>query len=133
VIGLWVGLGGGLGALARFAMSGWVTTWAFAGFPWGTFAVNLIGSAALGSLSRALPAPTASPATRAFLGMGLCGGFTTFSTFDFETISLIQRGAYTTAAAYSLGSAAVCIAGVYAGARLTAPIVRQGATEADGA
>jgi fluoride exporter len=110
-----VALGGAIGALARFGLGGWVTTWAYAGFPWGTFFVNLLGSTALGLLHGILPAPPAAPAARAFLVIGLCGGFTTFSTFDFETLSLLQQGRPGTAAAYALGSVAACLSGVVAG------------------
>jgi fluoride exporter len=115
LIGLWVALGGALGAVARFGISGWVTTWAYAGFPWGTFVVNALGSVALGFLNRGFPPPLGLPAARAFFAVGLCGGFTTFSTFDFETLSLLQQGDYTTALFYSLASTATCIAGVAAG------------------
>lgn len=115
MIGFWVGLGGGLGALARYALGGWVASWAYAGFPWATFAINVLGSAVLGFLQRALPAPVVPPAKRAFLAIGLCGGFTTFSTFDLETFTLLQEARYAAAAAYSLGSVAACIAGVLGG------------------
>jgi fluoride exporter len=115
VIGFWIALGGGIGAIARFGIGGWVTTWAYAGFPWPTFGINVLGSLALGFLVRALPAPRASPAARAFFTAGLCGGFTTFSTFDFETLALLQQQEYSTAALYSLGSAGACIAGVFGG------------------
>jgi fluoride exporter len=120
VTGFWVGVGGGLGAIGRFLMGGWVGTWAFAGFPWGTFAVNVIGSAALGFVARAWPAPATVPGMRAFFTVGLCGGFTTFSTFDFETLALLQRGDHATAALYSLGSVTACVAGVAGGVALAA-------------
>ena len=121
-MGLWISVGGGIGAMARFALSGWVTTWAYAGFPWGTFLVNVSGSLLLGFLHRALPPATTSPRTRGFLTIGLCGGYTTFSTFDFETFSLLDEGSYALAAAYSLGSVATCIAGVLAGIGLAAVV-----------
>jgi fluoride exporter len=125
VIGLWVGAGGAIGALARFAIGGWVTTWAAAGFPWGTFAINVLGSLVLGFVNRALPAPSASPATRAFLSIGLCGGFTTFSTFDFETLSLLRQEEYGLGIAYSLGSVVTCVSGVIGGMWL-GDLVRRG-------
>lgn len=108
-------LGGALGALARFAIGGWVTTWAGPEFPWGTFVINVSGSLLLGFLMRVLPSPTAAPEARALLTVGLCGGFTTFSTFDFETLVLLQERLYGLAALYSLGSVLTCLAGVFAG------------------
>ncbi len=121
-MGLWISVGGGIGAMARFALSGWVTTWAYAGFPWATFLVNVSGSFLLGFLHRALPPATASPRARGFLTIGLCGGYTTFSTFDFETFSLLNEGRYALAATYSLGSVATCIAGVFIGIGIAASI-----------
>ena len=114
-VGRAVAAGGAAGALARYAISSWATTWAAAPFPWGTFAVNALGSLALGVLTGALLRRGASPALRGFLLTGLCGGFTTFSTFDFEVLAMLQRGTYGMAAAYALGSVAVCVAGVWAG------------------
>jgi len=111
---LWIGLGGAAGALARFGMGGWVTTWAGMVFPWGTFAVNVVGSVALGGANRALR-PATSPYLRAFLTVGLCGGFTTFSTFDFEVFTLAADGRPYSAAAYALASAVCCVGGIYLG------------------
>jgi fluoride exporter len=119
VIPLYICLGGGLGALGRFALGGWVTTWAGVGFPWGTFAINVLGSALLGFLNRALP-PSTSSHTRAFFTIGLCGGFTTFSTFDYETLVLLQQGRYLLAAVYSTSSVLTCVGGVVGGLWLAA-------------
>lgn len=112
---LWIGLGGALGGMARFALGGWVTTWAWAGFPWATFFINVSGSFLLGFLQRALPPVTTSPAFRGFLTIGLCGGFTTFSTFDLETFALLEESRYALAGTYWLGSAATCMIGVAGG------------------
>jgi fluoride exporter len=117
MIGLWVAGGSAIGAMARFALSGWVTTWAFAGFPWGTFFVNVTGCVVLGLITSVLPRDTpAGP--RAFLTVGLCGGYTTFSTFDFEILSLVQDGSHLLAAGYAMGSATVCFAGILLGFHL---------------
>lgn len=112
---VYVALGGGLGALARFALGGWVTTWAGVGFPWPTFAINVLGSALLGFLNGRFTRVGTSPETRAFLTIGLCGGFTTFSTFDYETLTLIQQGRMLLAAGYSASSVFSCITGVATG------------------
>jgi CrcB protein len=89
---LWVGFGGALGAMLRFAVSGWVhRSLSAATFPWGTFLVNVLGCLALGVVngfadSRGLFGPEA----RLFLFIGLLGGFTTFSTFAFESMALAR-------------------------------------------
>jgi fluoride exporter len=116
-LGLWVAAGGAVGAVARFMIGGWVTTWAAAGFPWPTFVVNVGGSLLLGFLQVALP-PASAPHVRAAFTIGLCGGFTTFSTFDYEMLALLQQGNYGTAAAYGVASVSMCIAGVFAGMAL---------------
>jgi fluoride exporter len=115
VTAAWISLGGAIGAMARFGIGGWLTPWVGTGFPWATFLVNVSGSFLLGFLQRALQTRTASAATRGFLTIGLCGGFTTFSTFDFETLALLDEGRYALAAAYSAGSVVTCVAGVFAG------------------
>jgi fluoride exporter len=125
VILLLVALGGGAGALARFALGGWVVTWAGVGFPWGTFAINVLGSTLLGFLNRALPTPATSANVRALLTVGFCGGFTTFSTFDYETWVLLRQGRYLLAAAYSSGSVLTCVGGVLCGVWLAAWWVRR--------
>jgi CrcB protein len=117
VTGLWVGLGGGLGAVARFAVGGWVAGWA-PSLPIGTFTVNVLGSIALGFLARALAGPSVSVGTRGFFTAGLCGGFTTFSAFDLEVLRLLQDGRHGVAAGYAFASLIVCILGVLGGARL---------------
>jgi fluoride exporter len=124
---LFIGIGGGIGALARFALGGWVTTWAGVGFPWGTFAVNVLGSAVLGLLNGVFPRLTPSVHWRAFLTVGLCGGFTTFSTFDYEMLVLLQQEQFLLAALYSGSTVLTCIGGVVGGTvlarRVTEPRV----------
>jgi CrcB protein len=115
VIPLYVAVGGGLGALARFALGQWLAGLAGTALPWGTLAVNVTGCLLIGFFGRALPSSTASPSARAFLMIGLCGGFTTFSAFDYETLRLLEQGRFVPAAAYSSGTVLACIAGVTAG------------------
>jgi fluoride exporter len=117
-LGAWVALGGGLGAVSRFGISGWVTSWAWAAFPWGTFVVNLAGSTLLGFALRTLPSEPQVGSLRAFLTIGFCGGFTTFSTFDFEMLALLADGRPATALAYALLSVGGCVAGVLLGLAL---------------
>jgi CrcB protein len=90
---LWVGAGGFIGSSLRYLVSGWVQRLAvFGTFPWGTLAVNGLGCLALGLLGGLAEArQVLGPAHRAFLFIGVLGGFTTFSTFAYETMGLAQQ------------------------------------------
>lgn len=112
---LFVALGGIVGATARFALGGWIVGRMGDGFPWATLLINLLGSVVLGWLMRVLPSWNAGPELRALLTVGFCGSFTTFSTFGYETATLLERGAYTTAGTYVAGSVALGVAGVFLG------------------
>lgn len=118
MVPLYVALGGAAGALARFALGGWIAGRAGEGFPWATFAVNVAGSLLLGFFLRALPGHPAEAELRALLAVGFCGAFTTFSTFGYETTALLHRGAMGSAAGYVVGSVLLSVAGVLAGAWL---------------
>jgi CrcB protein len=91
---LWVGIGGFLGSILRFGLSGLVESWwKPAHFPTGTLIVNLLGCLAIGFLGRLLAPHGDMPAdARAFLIVGLLGGFTTFSAFGAETLNLFTDG-----------------------------------------
>ncbi len=118
-----VGLGSALGAAARLAVGAAAVAALGPGFPWGTLAVNALGSFAIG-LYAALIAPGGPidprPLTRAFVVAGLCGGFTTFSLFSLETASLWAQGDRAAAAANVLGSVAVWLVAAAAGHHLGA-------------
>lgn len=92
---MWVALGGALGSVARFKLSGWVLHYTPGWrFPLGTFVVNLAGCLVVGVLAGlAVKQSTFSPEARLFLFTGLLGGFTTFSAFGLETLLLMKRGA----------------------------------------
>jgi CrcB protein len=93
-----VAAGGALGAVLRYLLSGWVHAVGGARFPWGTLAANVLGSFLLGLLmSAVLDHTTASPVMRAFWAIGALGAFTTYSTFSYETVTLISRGNWTSA------------------------------------
>ena len=93
-----VGAAGAAGAVGRYALSGWVHEFAGARFPWGTLAVNVLGCFALGYLMHVSLATTAiSPHWRLALGTGFLGAFTTFSTFSYETVRELERGAWSAA------------------------------------
>ncbi len=101
---LWVALGGAVGAAARYGIVQWMSTrWGMA-FPWGTLAVNVTGSLAIGFLAALLSTRTADPTLRLVLITGLLGGYTTFSAFSFETLALISAGRWAAATAYIAGS-----------------------------
>jgi len=97
----------------RFGIGGWVGTWSSAGFPWGTLTVNVLGSLALGALMQR--ASRGGGAARGFLLAGLCGGFTTFSTFDLEMLVLLQQARVGVAAQYALASVLACVGGFAGG------------------
>jgi fluoride exporter len=85
-------------------------------FPWGTLIINIIGSFALGALAEAFALRwDASPAFRVFLTIGICGGFTTFSTFSLDAVYLMNRGDTALAMAYVAASVTLSIGGLYVG------------------
>jgi fluoride exporter len=96
-------VGGGLGAVGRFAVG--LAFAGFVSFPLGTLVVNVLGSLAIGFLAHALP-PTVEggAAWRSFLITGMLGGFTTFSAFSLETMQLAERGEGTMALIYVVAS-----------------------------
>jgi fluoride exporter len=117
LVWLLVALGGAAGAAARFALSEWLSARFPAAFPWGTFAVNALGCLALGVLLGAWPGADAWRA-RALLGVGFCGGFTTFSTFGYEAAALLEARYWTAAAGYVGASLAAGLLAVCAGLAL---------------
>jgi CrcB protein len=114
---LWICAGGAAGTGARYLLSGWaLATWGSA-FPWGTIAVNVIGSFLLGLVVQA--APLLTPTLRLSLTTGVMGGFTTYSAFNQETIHYVQSGSWTVAmvnvAATLLGCLVAGVAGLGVG------------------
>lgn len=113
---LLVGLGGGFGSIARYLCQKWFAENTTQPFPWGTFAVNLAGCFLIG-LVYALAEKTTllSPQTRLLMITGLCGGFTTFSAFAFENMTLLRSGDTLYFLLYSIGSVVLGIGAVFAG------------------
>jgi len=88
-------------------------------FPWGTIAVNVVGSLAIGLLFAALAVRWNAPLeVRTFLATGVLGGFTTFSAFSMDFAALVERKAYLGAAGYASGTVALCFVAVFAGLAL---------------
>lgn len=108
-----IAIGGAFGALSRYWFGSSIQRHILdSPFPWGTFAVNIIGAFALGLTLTALPN---RPIWLAALGTGFLGSFTTFSTFSYETVGLFRDGFETTAVMYIIVSFAAAIIGVLAG------------------
>ncbi|APY90586.1 fluoride efflux transporter CrcB [Streptomyces alfalfae] len=84
-------------------------------FPWGTFTVNVVGSLVLGVLAGAVTAGAAPEHLELFLGTGLCGALTTYSTFSYETLRLAESGARFSAVANALGSVAAGLGAAFVG------------------
>ncbi len=109
---LWVALGGALGAVARYGVGLGAARWLGLGLPWGTLIVNVIGGLAMGYLAARIgPEHTA---LRLGLGVGVLGGFTTFSAFSLETVRLMEHQP-ALAATYALGSVVLCVGACWAG------------------
>jgi CrcB protein len=97
---LLVGLGGFVGAIARYAVGGWVAERLGPTFPYGTLAINVTGSLAIGLFLALTTERFAAPPTlRLFFAIGFLGAYTTFSTFSYESLALLESRAYLAAAA----------------------------------
>jgi CrcB protein len=114
-----VAAGGAIGAVGRYLLATQVGHWFGTGFPWGTFAVNVIGCAIMGVLTELFAlAWSPSPELRALLTVGILGGFTTFSAFSLDTILLMERQVWAAALLYVLGSVLLSLAGFFGAMRL---------------
>jgi len=108
--------GGALGATARYGVSVLAARLLGPAFPWGTLAVNVIGCFAMGLVVHWLAGREPNPmALRAFLAVGVLGGFTTFSAFALDVVTLYRDKAFTVAAAYLLASVILSVGGLLAG------------------
>lgn len=124
--------GGMLGAPARYLADRLVQAHHDSVFPWGTFAVNMSGSALLGFLLGAQRHLGLPPAAFGLLGTGFCGGLTTFSTFGYETLRLLEDGALGEAGLNVLGSLVIGVLLAWAGYRLATALLRSGGTAGGG-
>jgi CrcB protein len=112
----YVAVGSAAGGVARYLLSSFVQQRVGAGFPLGTLLVNVTGSFLLGLFWRyALGSQTITPEVRLLLTTGFCGGYTTFSTFSYETVVLLEDGEWPRAATYVILSVVLSLAGVWLG------------------
>lgn len=115
---LWIFVGSGLGGLARFVLSGLIAQRLGETFPWGTFAINVLGSFVIGAF-----ATFTDPEARLFVGAtarqfvmtGILGGFTTYSSFSLQTLALARDGEWARAAANAFGTFVLCFLAVWLG------------------
>jgi CrcB protein len=124
---LWVGVGGCLGANTRYALGSWIAARLGPAFPAGTMVINVTGSLVIGVLLVLLTERLAAPPVwRLLLVTGFLGGYTTFSSYTFEALALVEAGAWAQAAGYVLGSNGLGLAACYAGMVLARLLPRGG-------
>ena len=113
-----IGLGGVLGANARYLVAGWATRRLGLVFPYGTFLINLSGSFILGLFTAVMLKHPTSHYPRLFFAVGFLGAYTTFSTFSLESLQLLQNGRVGLAFIYVMSSAALGVSGAWFGFNL---------------
>lgn len=119
-MGAWiaVAVGGAMGSVARFWLTGAMTALTGPRFPWGTLVINIVGSFVIGLVGGLTLTPARvgmHPDVRIFLMTGVCGGFTTFSAFSLQTLELMQTGDVVPAFGYAIGSVVLCVIATYCG------------------
>ena len=111
-----IAAGGAIGAVGRHLLAHHVNTLLGAGFPWGIFVCNVLGSFIMGALVEAMALSwSASTEMRAFLTVGILGAFTTFSTFSLDIVAMLQRGEMTKAGLYIVMSVICGVLGLMLG------------------
>ena len=120
---LWVAIGGAIGSVARFACSGLIAESIGEVFPWGTLTVNVVGSFIIGFFAT-LTGPDGryivGTAARQFVMIGICGGYTTFSSFSLQTLNLMNDGEWLYAGGNIVLSVVLCLVAVWAGHMIAA-------------
>ena len=126
-IAAWVALGGALGSVARYWCSGVVARAMGETFPWGTLIVNVSGSLVIGFIAT-VSGPDGRflipPEARQFMMVGILGGYTTFSSFSLQTLSLARDGEWLLAGANIVGSVVLCLIAVWVGHMLAVMVDR---------
>jgi len=119
-----IAAGGAVGSVARYGTMIWMARWLGAAFPYGTLAVNVFGAFVMGVLIELMALVwSPSEAMRAFLTIGVLGGYTTFSTFTLDAWLLIDHGDYGLALLYMLSSVIFSMAALLAGLQLTRAVI----------
>lgn len=114
---LWyIAVGSAVGGVSRYLLGGAIQRLVGFTFPAGTLIINITGSFLLGAIIRfAIDTPAVSPEMRAFLTIGLCGGYTTFSTFSYETAAMLEDGEWSRAALYVSASVGLSLLATFLG------------------
>jgi CrcB protein len=121
---LYVALGSAIGGVSRYLLGGLVQRMLDTTFPAGTLLVNVTGSFLLGAIIRyALETPSLTPEVRAFLTIGFCGGYTTFSTFSYETMALLEDGEWARAGVYITASVILSLIATFLGLALARQVI----------
>ena len=118
-----VGAGGFIGANARYWLGGWIQSRSGSLFPWETLAINVSGSFLIGLFMFLALRENWEPGWRLFIAIGVLGGYTTFSSFSYETIRLLASGSYLEAFGYIFGSAGLSVAGAWSGMAVARSVV----------
>ena len=117
-------VGGGIGSVGRFLLSGLVQRSMGGGFPWGTLSVNVLGALAIGAVWSVAGRYDLAPGARAFIFVGIFGGFTTFSAFSLETLNLFRDGLWRGALGNVVLTNLACLIAVAAGFFLMRAVLR---------
>ena len=128
---LWIAIGSALGGMARYACSGLAASWFGVTFPWGTLIINVLGSFVIGFFAT-LTGPDGrmlvASDVRQFVMVGICGGYTTFSSFSLQTLNLLRNGDLMRGGGNVALSVVTCLVAVWIGAAAAAAFNRLRAT-----
>jgi fluoride exporter len=121
---LYVALGSAIGGAGRYLLGGLIQRLMETSFPAGTLLINITGSLLLGGIIRyATETPSLTPELRAFFTIGLCGGYTTFSTFSYETVALLEDGQWARASLYVGASVVLAVLATLLGFEVAREII----------
>jgi fluoride exporter len=121
---LYVALGSAIGGAGRYLLGGLIQRLTDTTFPTGTLLINISGSLLLGAIIRyATETPSLTPELRAFLTIGICGGYTTFSTFSYETMALLEDGEWGRAGIYVAASVLLSLLGTFVGFSIARQVI----------